>query len=131
MALPVTAIYTALFLLLMLALAINVVRLRMSEGVSLGDGDNKKLRAAIRTHGNAAEYVPLVLIGMTILEGLGVPASLLFLYGGVFFLGRILHVLGLAQARSTNKMRQFGIVLSWLTMLVMAVHLLITALSTL
>lgn len=131
MALPVSALYTGLFLLLMLALAINVVRLRMSEGVSMGDGDNNKLRAAVRSHGNAAEYVPLVLIGMAMLEGLGVSASLLFLYGGVFFLGRILHVLGLAAERSVNKMRQMGIVLSWLTMLVMAIHLLITALNTL
>lgn len=131
MALPVTAIYTALFLLLMLALAINVVRLRMSEGISLGDGDNKPLRAAIRTHGNAAEYVPLVLIGMGILEGLGVSASLLFLYGGIFFLGRLLHVLGLARARTVNRMRQLGIVLSWLTMLTLSIHLLFVALSTL
>lgn len=131
MALPVTALYTALFLLLMVALAANVVRLRMSEGVSLGDGDNKRLRAAIRTHGNATEYVPLVLIGMAILEGLGVAPSLLFLYGGVFFLGRILHVLGLAQARSVNKLRQSGIVLSWLTMITLAIHLLLTSLSLL
>jgi uncharacterized membrane protein YecN with MAPEG domain len=129
MNLPVTGLYTALFLLLMLALAANVVRLRIREGVSLGDGDNKQLRSAIRAHGNAAEYVPLVLIGMAALETLTATQTALYLYGSVFFIARVLHFAGLSQAKSVTKMRQGGIVLSWLVMLALSVHLLAVILT--
>lgn len=127
MSIPITAFFAALFLLLMLGLSINVVRLRMSEGVSLGDGDSKPLRQAIRVHGNAAEYVPLVLVGMGALESLAVAPGCLLAYGGVFFIARLVHVLGLSQPRTVNPMRQGGILFSWLVMLTLAVHLLIRA----
>lgn len=127
MTLPITAFFAALFLLLMLGLSINVVRLRMSEGISLGDGDSKPLRQAIRVHGNAAEYVPLVLIGLGALETLAVAPGFLLVYGGVFFIARLAHVLGLSQARTVNPMRQGGILFSWIVMLALAIHLLVRA----
>lgn len=125
MNLPITAFYTALFLLLMIALAANVVRQRMLQKVSLGDGGKPPLQQAIRAHANAAEYIPLVLIGMGALESLGGSASALYLYGSVFFLGRLSHAIGLGRPNPVNKLRQGGIVLSWLVMLVLAIHLLV------
>lgn len=121
--LPVSALYTGLFLLLMLALAANVVRQRLRGQVSMGDGGNPTLAQAIRAHGNAAEYVPLVLIGLAVLELTGAPATVLHLYGGLFFLGRLLHAIGMTRPRAVNKARQLGIALSWLIMLAMAIHL--------
>ena len=120
--------YTALFLLLMLALAANVVRWRMKAHVSLGDGGNKDLTAAVRCHGNAAEYVPLVLIGMGLLEMLGASNMAIHLYGGLFLLGRLVHPLGLSQKKKVNILRQLGIVISWGVMLALAIHLLSKAL---
>lgn len=67
----ITALYTALCLLLLLALAVNVVRNRLRHSVSLGDGANKDVSLAMRTHANAAEYMPIVLIAMALLEILG------------------------------------------------------------
>ena len=121
----ITALYVALFLLLMLALAANVVRWRMKAHVSLGDGGNKDLNAAIRCHGNAAEYVPLVLIGMALLEMLGASNTAIHLYGSVFLVGRLLHPIGLSQPRKVNKLRQLGVLLSWIVMLALAIHLII------
>ena len=109
----------------MLALAANVVRWRMKAHVSLGDGGNKDLTAAVRCHGNAAEYVPLVLIGMGLLEMLGASNMAIHLYGGLFLLGRLVHPLGLSQKKKVNILRQLGIVISWGVMLVLAIHLLI------
>ena len=123
--LPVTALYTGLFLLLMTALAANVVRQRLGGKVSLGDGGNKTLNQAIRAHGNAAEYVPLVLIGLAVLELTGASGTALHLYGGVFFLGRLLHAVGMTRPSAVNKGRQAGIVLSWLVMVGMAIQLII------
>ena len=124
----ITALYTALFLLLMLALAANVVRWRMKAHVSLGDGGNKDLTAAVRCHGNAAEYVPLVLVGMGLLEMLGTSNMAIHLYGGLFLLGRLAHPLGLSQRKKVNILRQLGIVISWGVMLALAIHLLSKAL---
>ena len=74
MSLTITALYTGLFILLLLALAANVVRNRLSGHVSLGDGGNPSLQKAVRAHGNATEYVPIVLIGLAVLENLGTSA---------------------------------------------------------
>ncbi|MCH8543043.1 MAG: MAPEG family protein [Alcanivorax sp.] len=121
--LPVTALYTGLFLLLMTVLAANVVRQRLGGKVSLGDGGNRTLTQAIRAHGNATEYVPLVLIGLAVLELTGTSGAALHLYGGLFFLGRLLHAAGMTRPSDVNKARQAGIALSWLVMVGMAVHL--------
>lgn len=129
--LPVTALYTALLLLLMLALAVHVVRLRMREGISLGDENNRNLQKAMRAHANAAEYIPVVLIAMALLELAGTRAGMLWLYGGAFLLGRVLHAVGMLRPRSVNPLRQAGIVLSWLVMITLAVHLLGLTLSEL
>ncbi|HCO65571.1 MAG TPA: hypothetical protein DIT60_12395, partial [Alcanivorax sp.] len=64
-----TALYAALAALIILALAANVVRLRLRHGVSLGDGGRGELNRAIRAHGNAVEYTPVILILMALLEG--------------------------------------------------------------
>lgn len=128
MILTVTALYTGLFLILLLALAASVVRRRLRGQVSLGDGGDAALRQAIRAHGNAAEYVPIVLISLGVLENMGTSAVLLHLYGGVFFLGRLLHAWGLAQPQGVSNARKGGILLTWLVMLAMAVQLIWKAL---
>ena len=66
--LTITALYAGLLALLFLALSINVIRYRRGEQVSLGDGGKRKLARGIRAHGNFAEYVPLVLVLMSIAE---------------------------------------------------------------
>jgi len=48
--------------LLYAGLYYNVVRLRRGKRISLGDGGDKDLLAAIRAHANFMEYVPLCLL---------------------------------------------------------------------
>ncbi|CUR45961.1 MAPEG family protein [Alloalcanivorax xenomutans] len=123
MSLTITALYTGLFILLLLALAANVVRNRLSGHVSLGDGGNPSLQKAVRAHGNATEYVPIVLIGLAVLENLGTSATLLHLYGSGLFVGRLLHAWGLARPSTVNLGRQSGIVITWVVMLTMGLQL--------
>ena len=120
MTFPVTALYTALQLLLLLALAINVVRWRRHAQVSLGDGDHKELRKAIRSHANAAEHVPLALLGLALLEGNQASTWLLHGLGATLFVARIMHAAGLNAQRSINPWRQLGVLLTWVVMLVAA-----------
>ncbi|PKM21581.1 MAG: hypothetical protein CVV10_08655 [Gammaproteobacteria bacterium HGW-Gammaproteobacteria-14] len=121
----ITAFYTALLLLLMLALAINVVRWRLKAKVSFGDGGNRDLNAAIRAHGNASEHIPLVVIGLALLEMHGASALAIHGYGATFVLARVIHPLGLMRPRAVNRVRQLGVVLTWLVMLGLAAHLLV------
>lgn len=128
MTVPVTALYTGLCLILLLVLAIKVVGWRRKAQVSLGDGDHKDLRQAIRSHGNAAEHMPLVLLGLAILELNGTSGWLLHLYGSVFFVARIMHAVGLGRPRAVNAPRQLGVLITWIIMLAMGIQLIISTL---
>jgi len=81
--------------LLVLALAINVSRLRIKHKVSLGDGGNKCLMAAIRAHCNALEQLPIFAIVMIALTFLGASTILLSTLVIGFSLARIFHAYGM------------------------------------
>jgi uncharacterized protein len=55
--------------LLTFVLAMNISRLRRGRRVSLGDGGDKELTAAIRAHGNLMEWAPFVLLLIYLLHG--------------------------------------------------------------
>ena len=71
----ITGFYLAILALLYLVLGLQVSRLRRGNRVTFGDGDNTKLRSAIRAHGNFAEYVPVIVLLVAILEMSGMPAA--------------------------------------------------------
>ena len=56
----ITGFYLSILLLLYIVLALQVSRLRRGNRVIFGDGDNIKLRSAIRAHANFIEYVPII-----------------------------------------------------------------------
>ncbi|MGB2248902.1 MAG: MAPEG family protein [Alcanivorax sediminis] len=124
--LPITAIYAALSAFLVIALAANVVRYRLSKHVSLGDGGHKDVTRAIRAHGNTVEYVPLALILMALLELNGASDTALHIYGITLVAGRTLYGYGMLFPKpSANLPRQIGVVTSWLVILAAGVQLLI------
>jgi hypothetical protein len=57
----ITAAYLGILALLCLVLGLQVSRLRRGHRVLFGDGDNIKLRSAIRVHANFVEYVIAIL----------------------------------------------------------------------
>ena len=113
--LPITAMYLALLALVYIILALQVVRLRRLEGVSLGDGGNAVLRSAIRAHAHFAEYVPIIILMAALLENVGLPAVKLNQLLGPFLAARIMHPIGMyAEPRSWrfNIFRLGGMVLT-------------------
>jgi len=58
---PVFFVCAGLLGLLAVSLTVSVGRLRMQKKIYLGDGGDPEMLAAIRTHGNFMEYVPLCL----------------------------------------------------------------------
>ena len=117
MATPITALWAGLLGILSLALAMNVVRGRVSENVIFGDGGVTILQQRIRVHGNFVEYVPIALVLLLVLELNGTSPLVLNVLGGGLFAGRLLHAFGLSTNTGTSPGRFIGTVLTWLAIL--------------
>ena len=96
----ITALYAAGLAMMLVWLSFNVIRLRRQQRISLLDGGNVALTQAMRAHGNFTEYVPLVLILMTILELDQAPGALVHGIGLTLLAGRVSHAYGLIDGRS-------------------------------
>lgn len=117
MPLPITAIYAALLGLLAIALAGRIARLRYIHRIGLGDGGNKQLARAIRSHGNLVEYAPLALILMAACELNGAPTVFLHATGATLVVGRLLHAQGLSSSEGVSFGRSCGTTLTWIVVL--------------
>jgi uncharacterized protein len=116
---PVTSFFAGLFALYFLSLTLAVVRLRRSNKVALGAGGVNELEGAIRAHGNFAEYVPIGLILMGLLESDGAHPALVAVLGVMLALGRVLHARALSQ--SNLKFRVRGMLITYWTLVALAV----------
>lgn len=132
MPLPITSATTAAIALLLLFLAVLTVRHRLRLKAAFGDGEDLALIAASRSHGNLAEHAPIVLIMLGLLEYGEAHATILTVVAVAFVIGRICHAVGLHTPSEPGKSpipRQLGVVLTWLTLFVLAAMLLIGVLA--
>ena len=121
----ITGLYVALGVLLVLVLAVRVVMRRWTARIGIGDGNDKELRKRIRAHGNAVEYLPIGLLALLLLDLDGTTPVLLHACGIALIVARIAHAIGLSRTGGTSPERLFGITLTFLTLLAMAVLLLL------
>lgn len=90
--LPITSILTGALILLLVVLSLLVTARRaVLGGIQFGDADDLELRHRIRAHGNFIEIVPIVILGIAVMELAGAAPSLLWWLSGIFFAGRVLH----------------------------------------
>lgn len=127
----ISIFYAGLLALMFLALAVRVVRLRRSLQVGIGSGGHDSLERAVRTHANFAEYVPLALILLVLVEiATATPVWLLHLLGLVLLAGRVMHgFLGLNRRAGYSSGRFFGTALTWGVVAVAALLLIATAIG--
>ncbi len=87
------SIYTAAALsLLLLALSLNVSRLRLAHKISFGDGGVKELAMAVRAHGNSLEQSVLFIPLLYLMETHTHPdARTVLALGGAFILLRVVY----------------------------------------
>lgn len=124
-----TAVYAALLALFYTGLSLWVVTSRVSSDVLHGAGDDDALLKRIRSHGNFAEYVPLTLLLIALLEARGAAHLLVQAMLLVLLLARLVHPIGMFAAK--NSAAQFacrggGIFATLLVMAAAAVGLLVT-----
>src|SRR3979411_759230 len=91
----ITGFYLAILALIYAVLALQTARLRRDNLVLFGDGDNMKLRSAIRAHANFIEYVPIIALLVAMLEMSGTSAIWVHVLMGALLVARLLHPLGM------------------------------------
>lgn len=114
-------LYVGLFLILFFVLKAKFGRVRISQRIDLGDGENDMMVRAIRAQGNAVEDVPILLVGLLAIAAMGGSVWLIHGIGIALVVARLLHIAGITQMAGLAKGRLFGTVLTVLVKLVTAI----------
>ncbi len=92
-AIPVTLLYGGLLIVLVVLLGslVSLMRLFGGPAARIGKPNPENLTFPVRAHGNAAEWVPLGILALLLLELAHVPSFWLHLCGGGLLGLRLLH----------------------------------------
>ena len=119
--LKVTALTAAILALGLVALSLPISLRRRKVGISLGVGDDAVLTRLVRAHGNFAEYAPLSLIVVALLEMAHGPGGLVCWVAALLVASRALHALGLLA--TIFPLRVLGTILGQATLVAGAIGL--------
>lgn len=122
-------IYAAILTLLYVALSIRTLRLRRTLRIAIGDAGNERMLRAMRAHSNFAEYVPLALLLIYLAETLGAQPLLVHGLCLCLLAGRAVHAFGVSRLREDYRFRVAGMALTFTTLIVSAVWLLIASIG--
>lgn len=128
-AMQAVALYAGLNLLILGLLSLPIGLNRNKKKISLGDGGDSQMNALIRAHGNAAEWIPGALIGLTLLAMTGMGTLVIHVLGLLFTLARATHAYAFLSGQTTGPGRVFGAGMTFLVFLVIAGLLIWKALS--
>jgi hypothetical protein len=97
-----SAIYASLSAFLVVWLSLNVIKVRRTKQVSVGDGGDDELKTAMAAQSNALEYLPISLLLLFALEYNGAFLVLVHTLGIVLLVGRVIH----ARAMLANNLQR-------------------------
>lgn len=127
-ALYAAALWSGFLVILLVALSGLATRQRRRHGVVFGDQGSPEVARAVRTFGNAAEYVPAAMTAMALMALTGAPAALVHAVGGAFLTGRLAHAWSFSRNAGASIGRVVGMALTWLALLVAALSLVLLGL---
>jgi uncharacterized protein len=107
--------------LLNLWLGARVSQLRIRDKISIGDGGNPAVAARMRAHANFAEYAPLFLILLGLVELARGSETWLWAVGILFILGRLMHPFGMDRP-APNVLRMGGTTITFLSLVGLALY---------
>ena len=93
--LPITLTTAGILGLVGLILGLRVSMGRSKHNITMGDGGNPDLIVRMRTHANFAEYVPLMLVLLGLLELAGANHTALIVGAAVLVVARVFHAIGM------------------------------------
>ena len=107
-----TSIYAGLCGLLLAFPALQTIKACRANKVKLGDGGIFVLQSAMRAHGNFAEYMPITIIMLFLLEFNGAPAWVIHVIGATFLIGCWIHAQGLLKDDLPKRVKGMGVTLT-------------------
>lgn len=116
----VVPFYAGIFVLIYIALAMRVARIRSAAATMIGTNGNPQLERAIRAHGNYGEYVPFVLLLLGWCEMQRTSIYALHLLCLLLLLGRLLHAWGISQTDERMAWRITGFMLTAIVAIIAA-----------
>jgi uncharacterized membrane protein YecN with MAPEG domain len=122
-------IYASLLAVLFVYLSIRTIRLRRALSIGLGHADNPRMLRAMRVHANFAEYVPLALILIFLVETSVTSVLFVHALGAGLLIARLSHAYGVSQHPEDFRFRVFGVATTFTVLLTCAGYLLVVAAS--
>ena len=117
----VTPLYAGLLVLWFVVLSLRVIQRRRAAKVSLGDGGDVLLQRAIRGQANFAEYVPLALLLLAVLEVSRFSIYLLHFLGIALLIARLLHGYAMGFRAESRFGRFWGAMITFTVLAIEAV----------
>lgn len=115
----ITGLYAGILGLVFVILSARVILCRVKNRVSLGDGGNADLACRIRIQGNFAEYVPIALILIGILDAGHSAPWILHALGMLLIIGRLIHAYALTANSFT--LRKIGMIITFSVIVIASV----------
>ena len=107
-----TPIYAALIAFVFLWLSARVILFRRGHLVSLGDGGDPALLTRVRGQANCAEYAPIGLLLLLMVELQGAPGLAIHILGLMLLTGRVAHAAAFYGAKPAIGPRILGMALT-------------------
>jgi uncharacterized membrane protein YecN with MAPEG domain len=120
----IVALYASILALLFVALSVRTLRLRRRLRITIGDGDDQAMLRAMRVHANFAEYVPLGLLLIYLVEASAAAPAFVHLLGTSLLAGRVSHAYGVSQLKEDYRFRVVGMAMTFTTFIASAAYLL-------
>lgn len=114
MILPTTLTAAGIAALINIWLAIRCGQVRTKEKINIGDGGSEAMVRRMRAHSNFAEFTPIVLILIGVIEYATGTSTWLWVVMSLYMLGRVAHAFGMD---GVTKARAGGIIITMLTTL--------------
>ncbi|MGB3428182.1 MAG: MAPEG family protein [Burkholderiaceae bacterium] len=124
-------LYASILALMFVGLSVRTLRMRRRLKIAVGDAGNPTMLRAMRVHSNFAEYVPLSLLLIFLVEAGGANPLLVHFLGSTLLLGRVSHAYGVSQIRENFRFRVVGMALTFTSMISSSLYLIYSSASTL
>ncbi len=124
----ITAATLGATIILQMALGMRTSVGRLKFKQSVGGGGKDGMTARMRAHGNLTENAPIILLTLGLLEASGEDSIGIVILAAVFFVGRMLHPIGMAMKKSPNAPRFLGAFTSYMVGFISGIWLLVVAL---
>jgi uncharacterized membrane protein YecN with MAPEG domain len=126
MILPITLTIAGAAAILNLWLAVRVSGLRRALRINVGDGGDERMLRRMRAHANFAEYTPITVILIALIEFATGGSLWLWGAGILFILARIAHPFGMDRP-GRNPLRGIGIGLTLAVQIGLAIWAIVIA----